>query len=875
MADSLCVSLFIKVIKNDFFEHFGRLLTSFVRVVNWVPLTDIGIPQGLRLGIILCLKRDSCFIPRLAKVGINEFPQDPVSRCHVLTKFKMPGDTKVVYLDTDSKQKRQTALARLPAPVHAVHEKAKLLLAKALKGYFDRLDDALFEMADRAHNNEEQNLYFDSMREVRVQRRGLETRFAAAIDQAFAVLVNPALASPSEDPNGGSLKADALTLIHEDELEEVVAIDTSIARANSDYGESIQFLSLRLDSLLPVKVYQKNNPIGPDVVCTAFKDQAKRLDIDIKAKLVMFKLFDKLVVAELGDFYRAANDLLVEHNVLPSISVRSRQANSAASAGASSGDSPDIAPGAQHLGANGSMDAKPQVLSALAGILGGGEALAGGTQSSFGVASELLTLLSKAQQVAAPSLTTSVNVRALLQSLQQQHGMSRARIGRVDEEVINLVEMLFEFILEDRSLPATMKATLSRLQIPMVKVAILDKAFFTHSAHSARKLLNEMASAAVGWEEKPPAELAKDPLVKKMNQIVQRILADFDSDVSIFDELLADFTSFLANEKRRSEVLIKRTLDAEDGKAKAETGRAIVAAEIELRLIGRPLPKVVCDIADKGWTNYLFVTGLKHGYESSEWLEGLKTLEYLVWSATPPRTDHQRKELIKVVPILVKRVRIGLESISFNPFKLADMLKALEDVHLACISRDTDNFDSRFKVTTVGQTAEPASIHRDAGVADIRSSRNGASENRISEDKVSSNNVVAALSGKSVAQDAQEDVSQAQTVDISPQPEEPPRDFAQDDPQMQQVASFVQGAWFEMHDNEGHPQRCRFAAFIKPTGKYIFVSRGGMKVAEKTQQELALLIKRGKLRALDNSVLFDRALETIVAGLRKPESKPL
>ena len=89
---------------------------------------------------------------------------------------------------------------------------------------------------------------------------------------------------------------------------------------------------------------------------------------------------------------------------------------------------------------------------------------------------------------------------------------------------------------------------------------------------------------------------------------------------------------------------------------------------------------------------------------------------------------------------------------------------------------------------------------------------------------------------------------------------------------MRQVAGFVQGAWFEMVDDKNSVVRCRLAAFIKPTGKYIFVNRNGMKVAEKTQQELALALKKNRLRALDNSVLFDRALETVVSGMRKPRN---
>src|SRR5690606_27799687 len=89
------------------------------------------------------------------------------------------------------------------------------------------------------------------------------------------------------------------------------------------------------------------------------------------------------------------------------------------------------------------------------------------------------------------------DVKNLIVQLEQQSGI-RADIGRVDDEVINLVNMLFEFILQDRNLAAPMKNLISRLQIPIVKVALLDKTFFTKGGHAARRLLNDMATAALG-----------------------------------------------------------------------------------------------------------------------------------------------------------------------------------------------------------------------------------------------------------------------------------------------------------------------------------------------------------------------------------------
>ena len=51
-------------------------------------------------------------------------------------------------------------------------------------------------------------------------------------------------------------------------------------------------------------------------------------------------------------------------------------------------------------------------------------------------------------------------------------------------------------------------------------------------------------------------------------------------------------------------------------------------------------------------------------------------------------------------------------------------------------------------------------------------------------------------------------------------------------------------------------------------GKYIFVNRNGAKVAEYLQEELALALSRAEVTLLDDGLIFDRALESIIDNLR-------
>ena len=77
------------------------------------------------------------------------------------------------------------------------------------------------------------------------------------------------------------------------------------------------------------------------------------------------------------------------------------------------------------------------------------------------------------------------------------------------------------------------------------------------------------------------------------------------------------------------------------------------------------------------------------------------------------------------------------------------------------------------------------------------------------------------------------------------------------------------GSWVEFQEDEEHKLRCKLAAVIKPTGKFIFVNRTGMKVLEKTRMGLAVEFRRNAIRLLDDALLFDRALASVLGTLRR------
>lgn len=325
---------------------------------------------------------------------------------------------------------------------------------------------------------------------------------------------------------------------------------------------------------------------------------------------------------------------------------------------------------------------------------------------------DLMRLLSHLQQHLSAQKVDDIDVRFQLDSLltraSAKSGRSRV-VGQVDDDVINLVSMLFEFILDDRSLPDSLKALIGRLQIPMLKVAVLDKTFFSRGSHPARRLLNEIASAAMGWSEQD--DLQRDVLYQRIEQVVLRLLNDFVDDPGIFSDLLSDFLAYTGDERRRSELLEQRTRDAEEGRAKAELARQQVEQALNERLLGRTLPEVVVRLLQEAWSKVMLLTCLKHGAESEEWRATLATMDDLIWSVESHEAPEARMRLLELVPGLLKSLREGLTSAAFDPFSTSEFFSQLESLHVQAFQR----FKRPEPEPVVADVAEPdAPIAADA-----------------------------------------------------------------------------------------------------------------------------------------------------------------
>ena len=717
-------------------------------------------------------------------------------------------------------QATASPLARLPVILLQVRDKAAQQLRHGLQELFDNADDTLFEMADKAPSNVEQNTYFEAMRDLRLKRKSIERGFLEKFVEAFVDLLQ-------NTPATGVAQAvinDPLLPLSRDELERTLAVDAMVARVLKRDGLALGQLTARLCALLGKHLAERGNPLGPSLLCEYFLQAGRSLGVEIKVKLIILKLFERYVLSDADQLYAEANQLLIATGILPELmpGPSRRATDRAAGSRVPSVEAQALSSSAQlDEGVQEVFAALQQLLLQVRGSVA--PTLEASAETQPISTRDLLRLLSHLQQyvptIAQDDFDLRNQLEQLLTRVSVKSGKSRV-VGVADEDVINLIAMLFEFILDDRTLPDSLKVLIGRLQIPMLKVAVLDKSFFSRGNHPARRLLNEIAAAALGWGECDDHQ--RDSLYLRIEQVVQRLLNDFVDDPVIFSELLAEFLAFTADERRRSELLEQRTRDAEEGRAKAELARRRVEQALNDALLGKVLPQVVVEFVQEAWSKVLLLTCLKHGEQAAEWQAAVHTMDDLIWSVEPHAEEDAAQQLLALVPGLLKGLREGLSSAAFDPFATSEFFSQLEVLHLQVFERLAD--DSQPRVVAF----DPQPL------------------------------LMVAVEQEIVLASAEEGPLEAAPVSL-----------AGNDASVLLVDQLRLGAWVEFQEEDENTVRCKLAAIVQPGAKYIFVNRTGMKVLERTRMGLALEFHRGAVRTLDDTLLFDRALESVIGNLQR------
>jgi hypothetical protein len=744
-------------------------------------------------------------------------------------------------------------------------------LERALVAALDDTEAQLFRQAEQSRSNEAQQRCFESLREIKRGRADVAPRFMLAVEDKLARfdhhLVKGDIDNAMTDRPGATRRE--LALVDTRELEESLALQEFAAKTEVRQAPALFLLGHRFGVLAGAPALEAEMlPIGPQKLAAALHDACTCLDISSNHRVLLFQAFDRICHTTAGELYAGLNHFFVEHRILPnlnaSIAPRSRAAGvrdeAPTESASAEGTIPPRMPAAARSPLAGShtrpgtpppanpMPAYPPPgMSARAIAPNDRDAelfttlreLLAGRRNTLGVpehmpsgsyvpsSDDLQTVLGKLQaKPIAPMMIGGKLVprsvghlkQDLLAQLRLQSPTGQAPyLGAEDSDTIDLVGMLFDYLTKNVQPNGSTQALMTKLQVPLLRVALQDKNFFTRRTHPARQLLNAIAETGTHWldDSEGPADRA---LVDKMQTVVDKVSHDFQGNLGLIEDMLTDLSQHMHTLARKAEVTERRHVDAAKGREKLAVAREQAQQAIAARLAATKPNKLVRTLLEQAWTDVLALTLLRQGESSVTYRKRLDIADQLL-AITGIGTGEARTPPAE----LRNEIETALTQVGYHG----------DDVQ--AVTR---------RLFTPDEIVE-------------------------GEEAVTSTEVAIKLKSK---QRLGDDADAA----VAPRPvRSRSAGFSPDSPEaraLDRIRTLPFGTWFEFRTNQqGNKVKRKLAWFSTLTGTCLFVNQRGVRVDEKSIDQLARDLVSGQVSVVEaeTETLVDRAWKAIVSSLRQ------
>ena len=750
--------------------------------------------------------------------------------------------------------------SRDPALLKLAREAALPGLAESFATVLARFDDVLFDRASNAGAS--QLLFLDGMRELRRRREEIVTGFRAHLSLAWDALERGQPLS-AETVLAGQVEG-GLSLVPEHVLESRLAVRNFAVVLLRDWKPVLARLDRRLGWIAGgLELNADTNPISPEHIGVAIHEAFADCELAPEVRLVLIKLCERDLHGPIGKRYEKLDEQLAAAGVMPQMAAPRKPAPRPPMPRNELDELVDaLDPEAQARGDDGSAPAwarrfadrwaasRGRMQSAQAAYQEAGEAEAMNSNqgmllealhellqqtrhvredatSAASVAVGQQRPLSQREMMSVLSLlqaTPSATLRAAIgedgESLAQrlksevlsgatQLGVdpAQARLDPQDEDAIDLVGMLFDVMLDERDLEGRSRELIGRLVVPFVKVAMLDRRMFVQKTHPARKLLNSLAEACEGNTGESQAERV---LMGKVEEIIERLVAEFNENLAIFLTLEEEFRDFLTQHRRRIEIAERRAAETQRGQEKLEVARTRAASELEWRVEDQHLPQAIDEFLRQPWQHHLTLAVLREGDDGAAVSEALALADGLLEEVAEARRQIVGKPWLQAWQPVLRKV---FASVGVHADAATTAIDALHDT-LQAIAESRPELERA--LPELPQVVLPAPPAADAGGVE--------------------------LEGK---------------VDVT--------DF--DNADADRFRGMEIGSWLDFVDKDGKVQAGKLSWVSPISSRLLFVNRRGVRFCVASPEELAVMVRLGRLRPHVDDGAFDSAMQGVIDRL--------
>ncbi len=737
--------------------------------------------------------------------------------------------------------------------LESILEYASDELERGLTRTLNEFEQQIFKFAEQSRSTSVQTRWLDALRVVKRNRPDLVPRFLIQLEQSLADLAEPRRETRTRPSQAPGSRTGELSLVDEAEMDESTVINEIASRIEMRNSLSIYLLGQRFGVLAAQPAFDADTlPVGPQVLMKMLREASVCLDLAGEHRLLLFRVFERQVLAAYSRFVETINSDLAKVGILPNLTYvpfrgrgsaqtlatdaakkdvgRSTAARDGAAESLKDQLRPMLTPGLDEGALTGGpintttqsltpaqtfhqvrqlLSGRRQLLSKLAGSgqAGNENNVAISAQAVQSTLSELQSAPSPTAMIGGkPQLRTITQLRQdlLVRLAKQTSDNQSPTLTEEDNDTFELVGMLYDHIMKEVKPTSPAASLLTKLQVPLMRVALEDKGFFSEEQHPARQMLNAVAETGAYWLADDDAD---DALMEKMSTLVDRTTREFDGNLDLFKALLSDLGAHLQTVARKAEVAERRHVEAARGKEKLAMARKNASLVVDALTRQQNISRFTQTLLSQVWTDVIALTSLRHGEDSELWRQQINTAERLIQLAKPGGSKDADPE--------------GL---------FDDVTGALMQVGY--------HFDEASAIAH--RLIDPEGVSKDKSGSRTELTMKLKARTRLGED---------------VAEHVQ-----------------PTRQLSDEEKQKQElIRTLPFGTWFEFVTNQTADRvRRRMSWYSTVTGTVLFVNHRGQKVAEETFEHLAQLMVRKEAFVVQEqrTSMIERAWQAVIGALR-------
>jgi hypothetical protein len=722
----------------------------------------------------------------------------------------------------------------------------------ALPDAIDRTRKHLFELADKSDSYTRAAHWMSAYLQLGHQGGALKLACVQALPLALDSAIDGVLA---DKVGVVATKSTNLTLVDLKETERTVLFDRAARPFNTEYEDYLAPLTHRISILVGHEEPQlAHNPFRPETFLRAFLRGWEMAKLDDAAAEDLILGLDPVSFLPLDALYEDLNEALIKAGVAPNLEYQIRKSRdthraerealrqllsgeAGRSAGTSTGAGGGATEGTPSAGTAVPASSDPAEVPAVksSGIPTGPQLRRSARDSmeqlilfgqqlnqqatgenAFPMTQPLANpaMLNWLATLQARTLATPLREdgppQRILQALSMRDELRNA--PPLDRSTVDALAAVFDFMFEESAIPNRLKHVLSKLQVPVLKAAIINRGFFAEDDHPARQLLDMLAGASVGWR---PESGTQDPLYVQIDKTVQRVLVEFHDKPELFGGLMDDFERFLFEMERdvvhnvapyTSEVATNEKLDL-----------ALRACDecIHEHLKSRDPAPLLVPFLLREWRLVMAYAWGSRKTRRDIWVRAVATMDGLIWSTEPKRSLEERRKLIVILPRLVSSLNAAMDAIGWKGDARTTFTRRLIETHSECVQAK-------------GHTpADPKRLAREK------------QEARIAWQEL-----------------------QARRAELFLREED------HFDVQAHQLAS---GAWFDFIAQDGVQNRYRLSMVSPMRTRYVFTLNDGKEAFVRNEREVAKSLRDGYLKMLDSQPIVGRAIKDILITREEEE----